>query len=110
MLFLGLSTAFGASSYHVTLYKATSVNGTELKPGEYKLEVLDNKVVIKQGKNTVEAPVTVEIGSQKFYATTINYKGESSANELQEIRLSGTNTKLVFGETNPASNKATAGK
>jgi hypothetical protein len=93
---LGISVAYAASSYHVTLYKPTTINGTQLKPGDVKLELQGDKVVIKQGKTSIESSVTVENGSHKFDATTVGYVGESSNNQVQEIRLGGTTTKLVF--------------
>ncbi len=93
---LGISVAYAASSYHVTLYKPTTINGTQLKPGDVKLELQGDKVVVKQGKTSVESSVTVENGAHKFDATTVGYVGDSSNNQVQEIRLGGTNTKLVF--------------
>ena len=92
---IGLSIAYAASSYRVTLYRPTSVNGTELKPGDYKVEVLGDKVLIKQGKTSVEAPVRIETRSTKFDATSVDYSGDN-ARQLHEIRLGGTSTMLVF--------------
>jgi hypothetical protein len=96
MFALGISVAYAASSYHVTLYKATTINGTQLKPGDVKLELQGDKVVIKQGKTSVESTVTVENGTNKFAASSVGYVGDSSNNQVQEIRLGGTTTKLVF--------------
>jgi hypothetical protein len=106
MFALGVSVAYAASSYHVTLYKATTINGTQLKAGDVKLELQGDKVVIKQGKTSVESTVTVENGSHKFDASSVGYVGESLNNEIQEIRLGGTTTKLVF---EPGAKSATAG-
>ena len=92
---IGLSIAYAASSYHVTLYRPTSVNGTELKPGDCKVEVLGDKVLIKQGKTSVETPVRVESRNARFGATSVGYNGDN-ARQLQEIRLGGTSTVLVF--------------
>ena len=93
---LGISVAYAASSYHVTLYKPTTINGTQLKPGDVKLELQGDKVVIKQGKTSVESTVTVENGTHKFDASSVGYVGDSSDNQVQEIRLGGTTPKLVF--------------
>src|SRR3977135_462701 len=95
---LGLSVAYAASSYHVTLYKSTTVNGTELKAGDCKLEIKGNKAVFKQGRTTAESTVRVENGSQKFLSTSVGYEGESANNQIQEIRIGGTNVKLLFGQ------------
>ena len=57
---LALAIASAATSYSVKLFDPATVNGTQLKPGEYRLEVKDNKAVMKLGKQVVEAPVTIE--------------------------------------------------
>jgi phage baseplate assembly protein gpV len=105
---LAISAAYAASSYNVVLYKATSINGTQLKPGDVKVEVAGDKVIIKQGKTTVESPVTVENGAQKFYSNSVSYSG-SNPDQVQEIRLAGTSTKLLFGST-PNSASAASGR
>ncbi len=96
MTALAASMAYAGTSYRINLYRATLVNGTALKPGEVKVEVQDNKVVFKQGKTTAEAIVKSEEASHKFVSTTVGYAGEGSASEIQEIRLGGTSTKLLF--------------
>src|SRR5258708_1474199 len=96
MFVLGISAAYAASSYHVTLYKPTTINGTQLKAGDVKLELQGDKVVVKQGKTSVESTVTVQNAAQKFDATTVGYVGDSANNQVQEIRLGGTTTKLLF--------------
>lgn len=90
--------AFAGTSYRINLYRPTIVNGTELKAGEVKVEIRDNKAVLKQGKKTAEADVKVENGAQKFLSTTVGYGSDSSSSDLQEIRLGGTSTKLVFDQ------------
>ena len=96
LLFVGFNVASAASSYHVNLYRPTTVNGTELKAGECKVEIHDNKLTIKQGKVSAQTTVKLEQGAQKFISTTLGYAGDGSGSELQEIRLGGTNTKVVF--------------
>ncbi|HYL35089.1 MAG TPA: hypothetical protein VEV17_04165 [Bryobacteraceae bacterium] len=93
----GISVASAASSYHVTLYKATTINGTQLNAGDCKLELQGDKVIIKQGKTSVESNVTVENASRKFELTTVGYDGEGASNRLRDIRLGGTTLKLLFG-------------
>ena len=95
-ILLGATAAFAAGNYRVELYKPITVNGTELKAGECKLELVDNKAVFKQGKKTVEVPVRIEQGTQKFLSTTVSVNEDS--NQPQEIRLAGTTTKLIFGD------------
>jgi hypothetical protein len=93
----GISIAYAASSYHVTLYKATTINGTQLNPGDCKLELQGDKLVIKQGKTMVESDVTVENAARKFELTTVGYESGGSSDRLSDIRLGGTNLKLLFG-------------
>jgi len=95
ILALGMSTAFAASSYEFTLYKATTVNGTQLKPGPVKLDLQGGKVVIKQGKTSVESNVTVQSAEHKFNASSVTYNADE-ADQVQEIRLGGTATQLLF--------------
>jgi hypothetical protein len=93
---LAASLAYAGTSYRINLYRPTIVNGTELKPGEVKVELQDNKVILKQGKTTAEASVRVENGGQKFLSTSVGYGGDASPNDIQEIRLGGTSIKLLF--------------
>lgn len=96
MFVIAIGAAYAASSYHVTLYKPTTVNGTQLKPGDVKVELQGDKVILKQGKTSVESNVTVQNGAQKFVDSTVSYNGDSSNNQVQEIRLGGTTTKILF--------------
>ena len=89
---LALAIASAATSYSVKLFDPATLNGTQLKPGEYRLEVKDNKAVLKLGKQVVEAPVTVENTSSKIGTTSVKYMN----GQIQEIRLGGTTTKLIF--------------
>lgn len=93
---LALAAASAASSYKITLFQPTIVSGTELKPGEYKLTLKDQKAVISSGKTSVEANVKSESADAKFSATTVRYLNGDGKYRVQEIRLGGTNTKLVF--------------
>jgi hypothetical protein len=91
-----LAIASAASTYKVTLFQPSIVNGTELKPGDYKIELKDNTAVISKGKQSVEAPVKTETGESKFSSTSVRYHNGDGKYRLQEIRIGGTNTKLVF--------------
>lgn len=99
---LGIASA--ATSYRVTLYQPTTVNGTEFKPGECKLELKDNQAILKQGKRTAEATVKIETSKDKFGATSVGY---TNGNQIQEIRLGDTNKKLLFGAESETDVRAT---
>src|SRR5207244_1821914 len=60
--------------WRLELYQPTTVAGTTLKAGDVKLELKDNKAVLKQGKIVVEASVKTETASQKFLYTAVGYK------------------------------------
>lgn len=96
-VFMTLAVAFAsAATYNLQLFQASTVAGKELKPGEYKLTVENDKAVIKKGKESVEAAVKTETGDEKFRATTVRYTDENGQMKIREIRLGGTNTKLIF--------------
>lgn len=95
---LALAVASAAASYKVTLFQPSYINGTELKPGDYKIEVKDNKAVVKSGKNVVEADVKLETGDEKFNSTSVRYTTADGKFKVQEIRLGGTKDKIVFND------------
>ena len=101
-VFSAMAFAGAPNTYKVDLYQTTVVNGTTFKPGECKVEVKDNQIVLKQGKNTAEASAKIETGANKFSNTSVGY---TDGSHIQEIRLGGTNTKIVF---DPSSNTGTA--
>lgn len=90
---VALAVACAATKYNVTLFQPSVVNGTELKPGDYRIEVEGDKAVFKQGKKTVEAPVKVQDTTQKYGSNAVRY---SEGGKVQEIRIGGTRTTLVF--------------
>jgi hypothetical protein len=95
-LVAGLAIA-SARSYTVNLFQPTMVGTTELKPGEYKVEVNAQTAVITRGKTQTESQVKVEEGDTKFQTTVVRYVNSADGKvHIQEIRLGGTKTKLVF--------------
>jgi hypothetical protein len=94
--FAALSVASAASSHRITVFQTAYVNGAELKPGEYKVEVHDNKAVITRGKESFDAPVRVESAPNKFPTTTVRYNNANGKMQVDEIRIGGTSTRLVF--------------
>jgi len=95
--FLALAVA-SAKTYTVTLYQPATLGGSELKPGEYKLEIDGQKAVMRNGKIDAEAPVKVETADKKFANTTVRLADSGGKMRIEEIRLGGTNTRLVFSE------------
>ena len=105
-LTLGLATlalaaaASAATSYNVTFFEPVVVNGTSLKPGEYKVEVNNDKATIKRGKTLAESPVKIESNEVKYPSTSVRLVGT----QVEEIRVGGTKTKLVFEKAGVATN------
>ena len=93
---LAVSAVASAKSYSVTLFQASVVGGAELQPGEYRLDLNESKVTIRNGKKSAEATVKVESVDQKFPATSVRYQNGDGKYRIQEIRLGGTTTNLVF--------------
>jgi hypothetical protein len=99
---MALAVASAADSYRITLFQPSVIAGKELKPGEYKLELKDNKAVISQGKHSVEAPVTLESSDSKFATTSVRYSAAEGKYQIEEIRLRNTKTKVVFPQGSQA--------
>lgn len=99
-LFLGFAVlalaVASAKSYSLTLFQPSLVAGQELKPGTYKLEVDGSKAIIRSGKQSVEARVKVQENGQKYDSTSVRYDHSDGKYRIQEIRLGGTKTLLVF--------------
>jgi hypothetical protein len=97
---VGLVALASAKSYPITLRAPSVIGGTELKPGDYTLELKGEKVVIRKGKQRSEAPVKVENADNKYSATTVRYRNGDGKYHIQEIRIGGTNLKLVVNADN----------
>jgi hypothetical protein len=108
-LFVSLALAANAgSSYTVTLSKPFVVAGKEMKPGDYRVEVVGDKAMIKGGSQSVEATVKVESGDQKFSKTAVRYDNANGNYQLDQIQIGGTKNTLVFekGAGTPAEKPA----
>jgi hypothetical protein len=93
-----LAAVAGAKSYTVNLFEPAVIGGTELKPGEYKVAVVDQKAAFRNGKLHGEFPVKVENSESKYSTTTVRFSNGDGKLHIQEIHLGGTTTKLVFSE------------
>jgi hypothetical protein len=52
--------------------------------------------LIKRGKETTEATVTVQNNDSKYSSTAVTYANADGKNKVQEIRIGGTTMKLVL--------------
>ncbi|HLH43767.1 MAG TPA: hypothetical protein VKV74_12310 [Bryobacteraceae bacterium] len=98
-LALGIMSA--ASSYKLTLTDPAWVGDTQLKPGEYKVEMQGDMAVFKGEKQTVQAAAVEEKGEKKFPYTSF----ESMDSKIQEIHVGGTNLTIKLKDA-PAATKA----
>ena len=87
-----------ASTHRIVFYENATLNGKELKAGEYKMEIDGDRISLKKGKTAVDAAVKVENGGTKFSTTTVRYGTEAGKYKVQEIRVGGTDLKLVVNE------------
>jgi hypothetical protein len=85
-----------AKSFTVTLFEPAMIGGTELKAGDYKCELQDQKIVLKHGHDSTEAAVKVETGESKYSSTAVTFANADGKNKVEEIRVGGTNMKLVL--------------
>src|SRR4051812_35232578 len=81
--FAGMSMA-ASKTYDLKLYQPAMVGNTELKAGEYRVEVTDDKAVIKGSKINKETAVKVEAADEKYPTTTVRL----SAGEKPQIKRS----------------------
>jgi hypothetical protein len=101
---VALSMAIAADTYRFTLFQPSTVNGATLKPGEYKVEVSGDRAVIKGNGAKVETDVKVQEAGEKFANTSVRYSNGGGTMKMEEIRVGGTKTRLVF--TSPDSRPA----
>jgi hypothetical protein len=95
---LAITAVAGAApaSYKVTILDTVTIDGKDLKAGEYKVEVKDTTAVIRNGKDSTEVKVKTESGDTKYNSTSVRYTKDGGKNNLEEIHIGGTKTKLVF--------------
>lgn len=109
-LILGLavllaSSAFAATKAGLTLQNATTVNGTTLKAGDYKLQWEGSgpnvEVSIMQGKNVItKVPAKiVDLASPARNSAAVVEKHDGSADTLSGARFEGKKFALELGET-----------
>lgn len=88
-----------AKTHTITLHNPTTIGDAELKPGNYKMQIQGERVVITNGKQKVESVVKVEEGEERFSRDSVRYNEADGKMRVREIRLGGTNTRLVFEDT-----------
>jgi len=98
------SSAFAASKANLTLNHPTTVNGTQLKAGDYKLEWEgsgpDVQLSIVQGKNVVaKVPAkVVELNNKAANDAAVLKDNGNGTTSLTEARFAGKSFSLKIGE------------
>jgi hypothetical protein len=82
-----------ANAANMTVSSPLWINGTELKPGEYKVAVAGDKVTFSKGKTVVEATATSAGAAEKKFGSTSFVSVDS---KMKELYIGGTTTKLTF--------------
>jgi hypothetical protein len=88
--------ASAAPAYKVTLTEPSVIAGSVVKAGDYRIVVNGDKATLTSGKTTLEVPVKVETGTQKFQYTSVESRTEAGKTVLDDIHVGGTTTTLVF--------------
>jgi hypothetical protein len=88
--------ASAAPVYKVTLTEPAVIAGSVVKAGDYRIVVNGDKATLTSGKISLEVPVTLETGKEKFANTSVESRTEGGKNMLDDIHVGGTNTTLVF--------------
>ena len=103
---LSLSVIASEKSYSVKFFSPAMIGGTEFKEGEYKVDVVDQKAVIRNGKTHSEFPVMVENSDSKYSSTVVRFSNGDGKLHVQEIHIGGTTTQLVFNQSGAATSAA----
>jgi hypothetical protein len=87
-----------AGSFKISILQDSVIEGKQVKAGDYKVELKDNNTaVLKHGKQTIDLSARTETAPSKFESTEMEY---TNNNDLQEIRIGGTTTRIVFAGAN----------
>lgn len=86
-----------AAPFDVTVIENVSVGKTQLKAGDYTVEMKGDKAVFKSGNKTVEIQAALAKGDQTFPSTILL----SQNSKLLEIDLVGTQDRIVFSVAPP---------
>jgi hypothetical protein len=94
---LAVASAAAPKPLHMTLSEQAWVGSNELQPGDYKVEMQGDKVILILGKKQIELAAKMESNTKKFDTTLVVIDGAGTSRPaLQEIDFGGTTTKIVF--------------
>ena len=91
-----------AKSFEVNLAFTSTVAGTELKAGTYRLTLEGTTMTLSNGAKSVRCDVTVETTPEKNKRSSMRMEGTDGKYRVTEIRLRGTDTRLMVPEPSGA--------
>jgi hypothetical protein len=95
-------TAFAASNtFHVQIDETAWIGGTEVQPGEYKVQMQGDKAILKMGKTVIEVPAKMETVERKFATSGVVMQTVDHKQKVQEIQIGGTKDRIVFQSASP---------
>ena len=97
-----LAAASAADRYTVKFFVPAEVGGRLVKPGEYSLELKGDRAVLKGVSGKIETEARIETGDRKFRETTVRYTADEPNARLDQIRIAGTHTTVVFAKAQVA--------
>ncbi|MGO9256356.1 MAG: hypothetical protein ACLQU1_08665 [Bryobacteraceae bacterium] len=80
----------------ITVLQPSVVHGTPLAPGDYRVTVNNDKATFVNGKLSWTVDVKVENEATKFDTTAVRYTDQAGRQNITEIRIGGSKTKLLF--------------
>ena len=98
LIFLAALTlsAANAETFRVTLFQSSIGANTKLNAGSYRMDLNNGQLLIQNGKQKLQVPVTVENADQAYPSTRVLYTQENGKYSVREIQLGGTKTRLVL--------------
>ena len=88
-------TIASAKTFTINIFEPAVLGATELRAGEYRLELTGNKIVVRSGKLAVEANVTVQKMPNLNKANSMRIEITGGKRLIRDIRLGGTDLELV---------------
>jgi hypothetical protein len=86
-----------ATRFSLSLTEPTTVAGTKLKAGDYKVEVSGTEATFKSEGKSVKIPATIKKDAKVYKYTTL----EGHGSDINTIHVGGTDTSVVFGAAVP---------
>ncbi len=98
VLAMSILSIASAKSYSITFTSPTVVGSTQLAAGDYTLKVDGTNAVFTNvnSNKSVTAPVKIENGAKKYDQTSVETTMNGAAQQINDIQLGGSTTKLNF--------------